>query len=252
MLVLILFLLIISVFLLVIYYNKKIKVNKIVIEDRKIDRDIDLVFVSDFHIGKYMKKRELLNIIRRINNLGGDYLLIGGDLIGKNIKSYFKEDELGDILDKFIIDKRFYVEGNHDDLSLPFYDNFTILNDETIKISNNINLLGLKWNECECLDHKLNRSSFNILLSHYPDRVSNYSKVDLALGGHSHGRQVNLPFCKFHHKEKYVRGLYKLCNNRHLYVNRGIGFSFLKIRFFSSREIVKIELRKCDSNGRDS
>ena len=97
--------------------------------------------------------------------------------------------------------------------------------------------------------HLIGVINFNVLLSHYPDRVLDYSKIDLALGAHSHGNQINLPFCKFHHKEKYTRGLYNIKENTKLYVNKGLGFSLLKIRVFSCREIVKIELRRGVSNG---
>ena len=96
---------------------------------------------------------------------------------------------------------------------------------------------------------ELKRDNFNILLSHYPDRVMEYSKIDLGLGAHSHGLQVNLPFCRFHHKEKYTRGLHKMGVDKYLYVNRGLGYSLLKIRFLSTREIVKIELRGGVDNG---
>ena len=128
---------------------------------------------------------------------------------------------------------------------------FELLKNDIVNLDDNVKLIGLSWEKGECLDYKLSRDNYNILLSHYPDRVCEYSKVDLALGAHSHGNQVNLPFCKFHHKERYTRGLYKFKNNKYLYVNKGLGFSFLKIRFLSCREIVKIELRKCSKDGRD-
>ena len=149
----------------------------------------------------------------------------------------------------FKIKNRYFVGGNHDDYSLSLYDNFIVLKDEFVNLSENIKLVGLKWEKGECLDYKLGRDNYNILLSHYPDRVCEYSKIDLGLGAHSHGHQVNLPFCKFHHKEKYSRGLYDFKNNKYLYVNKGLGFSFLKVRFFSCREIVKIKLRGIKNDG---
>ena len=55
-----------------------------------------------------------------------------------------------------------------------------------------------------------------------------------------------MPQQQLHHKERYTRGLYEIGDTK-LYVNKGLGFSILKIRVFSCREIVKIELRKkCD------
>ena len=164
-------------------------------------------------------------------------------MIGRKPLKYYKDDELKDIINNLKIKKRYFVGGNHDDYALSLYDNFTILKDSVVDLENNVKLVGLNWERGECLDYKIDRENYNILLSHYPDRVMEYSKVDLALGAHSHGNQVNLPFCKFHHKEKYTRGMYFLENNTNLYVNKGLGFSLLKIRFLSCREIVKIELR---------
>lgn len=248
-LLIIFFVLVVIGIIIVILSSSIIRKSVVRIESDKIEDDVDIVFVSDFHIGMYTRKNKLEKIINEINKLDGDYLLIGGDMIGVKPLSFYKEDELKEILGKLRIKERYFVEGNHDDFSLSFYDNFKILNDEIITLKGNIKLMGLAWIRGECLDYKLNRDDFNILLSHYPDRILDYSKIDLALGAHSHGNQVNIPFCKFHHKEIYTRGLYKIENNKKLYVNKGLGFSFLKIRVFSCREIVKIELRKCVSNG---
>ena len=228
---------------IVVYCNNVIKVNNVSFISDKIDKDIDIVFVSDFHVGRYMKKRELIKIINKVNELEGDYLLIGGDMGDKKPLKYYKNEDLKKIFNDLKIKKRYFVGGNHDDYSLSLYENFIILKDEVITLSDNVKLLGLNWESAECLDYKLSRDNYNILLSHYPDRVCDYSKIDLALGAHSHGHQVNLPFCKFHHKEKYCGGLYDFKNNKYLYVNKGLGFSFLKVRFFSCREIIKIELR---------
>lgn len=238
--------------IIIIYCNTVIKMNKVIFTSDKIDKDIDIVFVSDFHVGKYMKKKELYKVINKINEIDGDYLLVGGDIGNKKPLNYYEDKELKNIFDNFKIKKRYFVGGNHDDYSLALYNNFIVLKDKIIDLSDNIKLIGLNWKKGECLDYKLDRSNYNILLSHYPDRVLEYSKIDLALGAHSHGHQVNLPFCKFHHKEKYSRGLYDFENNKYLYVNKGLGFSFLKVRFLSCREIVKIELRSEKNHDRNN
>jgi len=248
--IIIIFILLVIVGLVVLFVsNTVIKLNTIVIEDNKIDKDIDVVFISDLHVGMNNKKKSLKKIIDLVNTMDGDYLFVGGDMVGYKPLKYYKEKELIELLDAFKIKNRYFVEGNHDDFEYPLYNNFRILNDEIVKLSENIILLGLKWEKDECLDYKLDSDNFNVLLSHYPDRVEEYSKIDLALGAHSHGNQINLPFCKFHHKEKYTRGMYNIKERTKLYVNKGLGFSLLKIRVFSCREIVKIELRRGGSNG---
>lgn len=252
-LIIVLFVLIFIISLIIVLYcNNTIKINSVTFTSDKIDKDIDIVFVSDFHVGRYMKKKELVKVIEMINKIDGDYIFIGGDMGNKKPLKYYSDEELKNIFSNLKIKNRYFVGGNHDDYSLSLYDNFIVLKDDIIELSDNIKLLGLNWEKGECLDYKLNRENYNVLLSHYPDRVCDYSKIDLALGAHSHGHQVNLPLCKFHHKEKYSRGLYNFENNKYLYVNKGLGFSFLKIRFLSCKEIVKIELRKCNDNGRNN
>ena len=52
------------------------------------------------------------------------------------------------------------------------------------------------------------------------------------------GLIVSLVYMFVNRKEKYSRGLYDFKNNKYLYVNKGLGFSFLKIRFLSCKEIL--------------
>lgn len=89
-----------------------------------------------------------------------------------------------------------------------------------------------------------------ILLAHSPEifrEVKNLSfKVDLTLVGHTHGGQVDIPFLvdlilPLKYDKKYKEGLFKE-NSEYLYVNRGIGPSFLPIRFNSFPEIALIEI----------
>lgn len=83
-----------------------------------------------------------------------------------------------------------------------------------------------------------------ILLSHSPKIVgrTETKSLDLILCGHTHGGQVRLPFItKLHNdnplEKKYRSGLYEL-ENSYLYVNRGIGTSFIPVRFLCRPEIT--------------
>jgi len=88
-----------------------------------------------------------------------------------------------------------------------------------------------------------------ILLAHSPEifrKVKN-KKIDLVLVGHTHGCQINIPFlCDFivplKYDKQYKRGLFKE-NGVYMYVNKGIGETFLPVRFNSPPEITLIELK---------
>lgn len=82
---------------------------------------------------------------------------------------------------------------------------------------------------------------YRILLSHEPEQVLHYTdyNYNLALAGHSHGGQFNLPIIKHeilkttNHSTTYVSGMYHLANSniQELYVNSGIGTTQLNMRF---------------------
>ena len=58
---------------IIAWCNNSIKINTVVINSEKVKKDFDIVFVSDFHVGRFMKRKELKKLISK--NLGG---IIGG------------------------------------------------------------------------------------------------------------------------------------------------------------------------------
>ena len=70
-------------------------------------------------------------------------------------------------------------------------------------------------------------------------------KVDLILSGHTHGGQVNLlgyvPYTPWG-SGKYLKGMYDQ-NNTKIYVSKGIGTTFLPIRFGAKAEIAVFYLK---------
>ncbi len=90
----------------------------------------------------------------------------------------------------------------------------------------------------------VSEGAFVILLSHSPDVVRKAAgkKIDLILCGHTHGGQLGLPFITSLHTgralyERYRSGLFKL-GATYLYVNRGIGTSYVPVRFFCRPELT--------------
>jgi predicted MPP superfamily phosphohydrolase len=93
-----------------------------------------------------------------------------------------------------------------------------------------------------------------LLLSHNPDVAEEPAfvrcghRVDLMLAGHTHGGQVRLPlvgapFTNSRYGQKYARGLVRgpTCP---VFVCRGLGMTYLPVRFGSVPEIAVIELRR--------
>ncbi len=76
-------------------------------------------------------------------------------------------------------------------------------------------------------------------------------EFDLILSGHSHGGQIRIGNWRLRNKgsSSADAGLYQLNDRTKLYVNRGIGLTFLPIRFgVASRNCVLLHLKKSVSN----
>jgi predicted MPP superfamily phosphohydrolase len=88
-----------------------------------------------------------------------------------------------------------------------------------------------------------------ILLAHSPDAIyeAMAAGVDLVLSGHTHGGQVRLPvigplYVNSDVGRRYNQGLFHL-DGTQLYVNRGIGTRWLRVRFLCPPEITVITLK---------
>ena len=92
---------------------------------------------------------------------------------------------------------------------------------------------------------------FSILLAHRPEYYETYKKTDinLVLSGHAHGGQFRLPFIGGLAAPnqglfpEYDSGVYR-DGEFAMVVSRGIGNSFIPIRFNNTPEVVIIELKK--------
>lgn len=87
----------------------------------------------------------------------------------------------------------------------------------------------------------------NVLLAHYPAWTKRFDglRFDLTLAGHSHGGQVRLPFfgplVVPWGVDEYDWGLFETKTGP-LYVNAGIGWFYLNVRFRCRPEITVIEI----------
>jgi predicted MPP superfamily phosphohydrolase len=86
-----------------------------------------------------------------------------------------------------------------------------------------------------------------ILLTHNPDAVDqNYStKINLAIAGHTHGGQVNIPFVGPPvlpvHNKMYSSGYIKTPKTN-IFISRGIGWAILPVRFNCFPEVAILNL----------
>ena len=194
----------------------------------------------------------LLSVVKKINALSADLVCFTGDLIEE--KQHLTEAL--EILSG-IKSPLYGVPGNHDYWSKAVFAEIGktfaatgggwLLDEQRVTADGKICLIG---ETCLSFKHpppKLNPATRNILLMHYPAWVKNLGaqRFDFLLAGHSHGGQVRLPFygpifVPFG-VEQYDLGLFQTACGP-LYVNPGIGWFPVPIRFNCRPEITVMEL----------
>ena len=229
---------------------RKVFLKKINLETSKINKNYNIIFISDVHLGTNTSKH-LSKILSKIETLEYDFLLIGGDLIDS---SSFKLNDLN--LFNNIKKDIYFVNGNHEYYLKDFKNKIEQLKKFKIKVLKNssiqineINLIGIddlqsKYSKIKFVEKLNKKNLFNLVLSHKPDIWDNIKgKSDLMLSGHTHNGQI-FPFnflvkLKF----KFIYGIYEYTNSK-LYVSSGSGCWGPKLRIGSSNEIVNIQLTK--------
>lgn len=258
----------------IIYQNKNLMINEIMIRSEKIPRSFSgyrIAQISDLHNAEFGKDNEIL--VRKVKESHPDIIVFTGDAIDSyhtniNITLDFVKEVMK-------IAPCYYVSGNHEaridelDGFLKSLSNLgvTVLRNESVLLEKNdetISLLGIDdpsfktdylFGEEEklindiLLEQMKQVVGYTILISHRPELFDVYvlNGLDLVLTGHAHGGQLRIPFIGgliapgqglF---PKYDEGVYSL-NDTHMVVSRGVGNSIIPFRINNRPEIVVIEL----------
>lgn len=249
---------------------KLLVVNEYTIENNKSNSNeaVKIVQFTDTHLGDFYSIEQLQKLVDKINEQNPDVVVFTGDLIDE---AHEYEDihsislVLEDIKAKL---GKFAVWGNHDygGGAERHYENimneagFTVLRNEVeiVQASDDLAITVSGLDEVMMGDPDFNLISesigqdiFNLLILHEPDLVDDFtnSDVDLALAGHSHGGQINIPFfgpiITTAYGEKYTKGLYLVGEHEtlQLYVNTGIGNTKLPYRFMNIPEISVFNIK---------
>ena len=110
-----------------------INIKNINLISKKIKQNYKFIFISDIHLGSN-SINHLKLILKKINNLDYDFLLIGGDLIDSSSFNLEKLSILNEI-DKPI----YFVTGNHEYYISNYKEKISNLNKFNLNILNNTN-----------------------------------------------------------------------------------------------------------------
>lgn len=252
------------------YENTQLQITTYNIADNRIENELKIIQISDFHNTKSKPLTD--NLVNEIKSQKPDIIVLTGDLIDSG-----KTDI--DAAINFIkkINKTapvYFVTGNHE-ASITDYEelkeqlsenNVVILDNKikTLKINGSeINLIGIDdpkmvhesfVSDSEIIKTELNninydKNKFSILLSHRPEVFNVYKneKIDLVLTGHAHGGQIRIPFVGGLVAPN--QGLFPEYTNGAFYedktamiVSRGIGNSILPFRINNRPELVVVKL----------
>lgn len=242
------------------------KVHFVKIESSKFSKEasVKILQITDYHNSDLNEF-----VLKNIQELVPDIIVITGDLIDKRTKNYNHVYRLVEKMVK-INPNVYFVSGNHEYKNKYTTKFLSDLSRTKINIFNNMNhsidLNNQKINICGVGDvvtghsdihraiQKVDKKLFTILLSHSPDIIEQLKNIhiDLILSGHTHGGQIRLPLLgaiigpgkklAFGLFPKYSKGLYHLNHGTLLYIDSGVGTSRMPIRFFNSSQLSLITI----------
>jgi predicted MPP superfamily phosphohydrolase len=221
---------------------------------------LNLVVVSDIHLGTVIQNNRLEKIVSTINGLKPDLVLLPGDIVDEDVAPVM-EQGMAKTFQK--IQSRFGVyaiTGNHEYFSgvkeaVNYLEQgkIKVLQDQYLKIEDVLYLIGRKdlmavrmadgRKSLEEIMQNVDRTLPLILMDHQPYglNVAKNNGIDLQLSGHTHHGQL----FPFHYITKMVYELswgYLRRGDTHYYVSCGVGTWGPPLRTTSMPEIVQIKV----------
>jgi uncharacterized protein len=226
--------------------------------------------ISDFHFREFTEASFLQAVVRRVNDLAPDLVVLTGDFVSNKPLGNRIGIKMGyhcaELLSHIECPLRYAILGNHDALvsSRAVTDallthGIPVLANGFVPLERGGQRIWLAGTEDALMQRPDLAAALPsgrrpgletvILLSHEPD-FADYAvgrQIDLILSGHTHGGQILLPFIPPlllpDLGVKYVHGLFRLRDGMQLYVNRGIGAVNLPFRFRCPPEITLLTLQ---------
>lgn len=260
----ILILIIISILLYSRYVGTKgLIIKEYSLKNTKLSDDfygLKIVHITDIHYGRTTTKKELENLVNKINLVKPDIVILSGDLfevdidysdndkttiidllskIDSNIGKYaIKGDTDNDMWEEVITTSGFKNLNNTYDLIYTNNTNYILLSGMDSNISNKTSIEEKLKSTNEFLNSTNIKPNYSILVMHEADYIKDfdYSNYNLILAGHSLNGQMKLPFIgplfRFNGSKKYCDNHYKL-KGSNLYISGGIGTYKYSFRLFN-------------------
>lgn len=239
------------------YKATKLVVNSKILEFDNLNRNINIVHMSDVHFGSVRHKQIISQIAEKLKELEDScqIAIISGDLAdGSSVVEPHDFEGLKDVKMPIV-----FTPGNHD-----FYmgienvieacqnAGIIVLDNDNFEFEN-LNIYGLTYSFDDIptptpdeIKNNLNPNLINIINYHVPYNWEEFSSLgfDIQLSGHTHGGQfypvVNFANILF----KYNKGLFKNKSGNYIHVTTGVGSMDTPMRWGTDSELVILKLRK--------
>ena len=243
-----------------IYEATFVKHEIVPVKIKNLKQTYKIVQLSDVHIGGLIDEEFIDTIVKRVNAIKPDLVVITGDLVDIQLEkadaslNMFKnlQSKYGTY---FIVGNHEYFHGIENIMAKVKSLGIRVLENENVYIgeeNNGFNLAGVY----DVMGYRTNtfmpdidkalmakKESPTVLLAHQPRYIDEVKEgVDLMLSGHTHGGQI-YPF-RFLVKlvQPYISGLHQHNKDLQIYVNKGTGFWGPPMRLGASSEITEIIL----------
>jgi len=223
-------------------------------------KNLKILHITDSHTNGWTKNEA--DVLKAIKKTNPNLIFLTGDLVDWKTRDLTACKRLWEGITDGYEGKVWAVLGNHEHRNPRLAEikellketGIKVLDNETKKIAVNgasFYLTGVDDPHLEFADlkkamHDIPVGGFKILLAHSPEIFEQAKEYDfyLALVGHTHGCQVNIPFIcpniiSMTRGKEYVQGLFEE-DGMKLYVNRGAGETFIPIRFNALPQVALI------------
>jgi predicted MPP superfamily phosphohydrolase len=203
---------------------------------------LTIAHLSDLHMTGRVGREFYDYVVRAVNDLRPDVIAITGDIVESEACLPWLAESLGRLCAPLGV---YFILGNHDQFidpdrtrALLMDQGLTCLSGRWVRVEwNGVGvLLGgneLPWMPAASLErlapHRPAGSEFRLVLCHTPDQFAwcQRAEADLALAGHTHGGQVQLPvlgvvLSPSVHGSRYACGVFRR-ESTVLHVSRGLG-----------------------------
>lgn len=258
------------IFLILIYARfigiNGLNTNEISYKNELIDPSFNgtkIVHLSDLHYKKIITEKRVKELVKEINRIKPDIVLITGDLVDKDyeltshdIKFLIKQ--LSNIKSKY---GNYSILGDNDYLktdtvkNIYIQSNVTLLDNSYSVVYNENNstifiggVSSYSYDEAnidKVMDYfKNNPDMFKIIMVHEGDYIGEildkYNNINMVVSGHSTGGSINIPGIRYFllpkGGKKYYKRHYKV-NNTDVFVSNGIGLNNVNFRLFNHPSI---------------